>query len=155
MKDLNATDRKIDDEPAFAWWVPYVLKKQKQILQEVMSKYSSRTQNDGICIPKKIKEAIEIDCEQGNTLGMHAIKLEMQNMQIACEEFDGDPNTLLGGYTKITGHLVFDVKLGENFMHYCADGHWTGAPASSVTYSKVVLQDSVRILLAIAAMNDL
>ena len=38
MKDLKesypvelamyATDRKIDDEPAFAWWVPYVLKKQ-------------------------------------------------------------------------------------------------------------------------------
>jgi hypothetical protein len=39
MKDLKesypvelamyATDRKIDNEPAFAWWVPYVLKKQK------------------------------------------------------------------------------------------------------------------------------
>ncbi len=61
------------------------------------------------------------------------------------------------GYTQITGHLVFDVKLGENFRRkarYCADGHKTGAPAS-VTYSTVVSQDSVRILLTVAALNEL
>ena len=166
MKDLKesypvelamyATDRKIDDEPAFAWWVPYVLKKQKRILQKVKSKYWSRTHKYGIRIPKTIKEAIEIDREQGNSLWMGAIKLEMQNVRIAFEEFDGDPNTLVG-YTQITGHLVFDVKLGENFRRkarYCADGHKTAAPAS-VTYSTVVSRDSVRILLTIVALNDL
>ena len=45
---------------------------------------------------------------------MDAIKLEMKNVRVAFEEFDGDPNTLVG-YTQITGHLIFDVKLGENF----------------------------------------
>ena len=80
----------------------------------------------------------------------------MKNVRIAFEEFDGDPNTLIG-YTRITGHLVFDVKLGENFRRkarYCADGHKTGVPAS-ITYSMVVSRDSVRVLLLIAALNEL
>jgi hypothetical protein len=81
---------------------------------------------------------------------------EIKNVRIAFEEFDGDPSTL-AGYTQITGHIIFDVKLGENFRQkarFCADGHKTGAPAS-VTYSTVVSRDSVRILLTIAALNDL
>ena len=45
---------------------------------------------------------------------MDAIKLEMKNVRVAFEEYDGDPNSLVG-YTQITGHIVFDVKLGENF----------------------------------------
>ncbi|KAI2502896.1 Reverse transcriptase (RNA-dependent DNA polymerase) [Fragilaria crotonensis] len=153
---IYATTHKLGDEPAFAWWVPYTLRKQKRILQKVKTKYWARTHKYGIRIPKSIKEAMEIDKEMGNTLWMDAIKLEMRNVRIAFEEFDGDPSTLVG-YTQITGHLVFDVKLGENFRRkarYCADGHKTGAPAS-VTYSTVVSRDSVRILLTIAALNDL
>jgi hypothetical protein len=155
---LYATDRDIQDEPAFAWWVPFVLKKQKRILQKVKtkSKYWARTHKYGVRVPKNIKEAIEIDKENGNTLWMDAVRLEMSNVRVAFEEYDGDPNSLVG-YTQITGHLVFDVKLGENFRRkarYCADGHKTGAPAS-VTYSTVVSRDSVRILLTIAALNDL
>jgi hypothetical protein len=87
---------------------------------------------------------------------MDAGRLEMSNVRVAFEEFDGNPNALVG-YTQITGHLVFDVKLGENFRRkarYCADGHKTGAPAS-VTYSTVVSRDSVCILLTIAALNGL
>ena len=155
---LYAVDRGISDEPAFAWWVSYVLKKQKRILQKVKakSKYWARTHKYGIRVPKNIKEALEIDKENGNTLWMDAVRLEMSNVRVAFEEFDGDPNALVG-YTQITGHLVFDVKLGENFRRkarYCADGHKTGAPAS-VTYSTVVSRDSVRILLTIAALNGL
>ena len=153
---LYAKDRDIHDEPAFAWWVPFVLKKQKHIIKKVKSKYWARTHKYGIRIPKNIAEALEIDRENGNTLWMDAIRLEMNNVRIAFEEYNGDPYNLVG-YTQITGHLVFDVKLGENFRRkarYCADGHKTGAPAS-VTYSTVVSRDSVRILLTIAALNDL
>ncbi|KAI2503175.1 Reverse transcriptase (RNA-dependent DNA polymerase) [Fragilaria crotonensis] len=155
---LYAVDQGTDDEPAFAWWVSYVLKNQKRILQKVKakSKYWSRTHKYGERVPKNIKEAIEIDKENGNTLWMDAGKLEMSNVRVAFEWFDGDPSTLIG-YTQITGHLVFNVKLGENFRRkarYCADGHKTGAPAS-VTYNTVVSRDSVRILLTIAALNDL
>ena len=151
-----AKERKVNDKPAFAWWVPYVLRKQKQILQKIKSKYLARTHKYGIRIPKNVKEAMDIDKENGNTLWLDAIKLEMRNVRIAVEEFDGDPNTLVG-YTQITGHLVFDVKLGENFRQkarYCANGHKTGAPAL-VTYSTVVSSDLVRILLTIAALNEL
>ena len=35
---IYATNRSIEDEPAFAWWVPYILKKQKRILKKVNSK---------------------------------------------------------------------------------------------------------------------
>jgi hypothetical protein len=52
---LYATDQKIDDKPAFAWWVPYVLNKRKRILQKVKSKYWSRTHKYGIRMPKNIK----------------------------------------------------------------------------------------------------
>ncbi len=100
----------MEDKPAFAWWVPYVLRKQRRILQKVKSKYWSQTHKYGICIPKNIKEAMKIDNENGNKLWMDAIKLEMQNVRVAFEEFDGDPNTLVG-YIQITNHLVFDVKL--------------------------------------------
>lgn len=82
--------------------------------------------------------------------------MEMRNVRLAFEEYDGDTSTLIG-YTQITGHLVFDMILGENFRQkarYCADGHKIGAPAS-ITYSTVVSRDSVRILLTIAALNEL
>ena len=146
----------LQDEPAFAWWTPHVLKKSKRILEKVKSKYWSRTHKYGIRIPKSIQEAIEIDRENGNTLWMDAVRQEMKNVRVAFEEHEGDPNQLVG-YTQITGHIVFDVKLGENFRRkarYCADGHKTRAPAS-VTCSTVVSRDSVRILLTIAALNDL
>ncbi len=109
-----AVNRSIQDEPAFAWWVPYVMKKEKRILQKVKSKYWSRTHKYGVRIPKSIKEAMEIDRENGNTLWMDAVRLEMKNVRVALQEYDGDPNSLVG-YTQITGHIVFDVKLGEDF----------------------------------------
>ena len=64
---------------------------------------------------------------------------------------------MLTGYKKITGHLVFDLILGENFQRkvwYCADGHKTEAQAA-LTYSTVVSRDLVQILLMIAALNGL
>jgi hypothetical protein len=75
---------------------------------------------------------------------------------VAFEVYEGD-TTKLEGYQEITGHLVFDVKLGENFRRkarYCADGHKTTSRAS-VTYSTVVSRDSVQIILTVAALNDL
>ncbi len=153
---LHAVKRDIHEEPAFACWVPYVLKKQRQILQKVKTKYWTRTHKFGICIPKNIKEAMEIDKENGNMLRMDAVRSEMKNITVAFEEFNGDTQGLVG-YTEITEHLVFDVKLGKNFRRkarFCADGHKTGAPAS-VTYSTVASRDSVQTLLTVAALNEL
>ena len=80
----------------------------------------------------------------------------MKNNRIAFEEHECNVSKLIG-FKEITGHMVFDVKLGENFRRkarLCADGHKTDAP-SSITYSTVVSRDSVRIILLIAALNKL
>ena len=62
---------------------------------------------------------------------MDAVKKEMMDIMVAFEEHTGDPATTLIGFQEITGHIVFDVKLGENFRRkarYCADGHKTEKP---------------------------
>jgi hypothetical protein len=84
-----AVQVRIQDEPAFAWWVPYVLKKRSQIVAKFKSKYWQRTHKFGIRIPKSIKKALMIDAENGNTLWLDAIVLEMSNMRVAIEEYDG------------------------------------------------------------------
>jgi len=51
--------------------------------------------------------------------------------------------------------MVFDVKMDfAQKARFVAGGHTTKTP-SSMTYSSVVSRDSVRILLTIAALNDL
>ena len=150
-----AVQAKIHDEPAFAWWVPHVISKRAAIISKVKSKYWSRTHKYGIRIPKSVEEARAIDRENGNTLWWDAICEEMKNVRIAFEEFQGTGVPV--GHKKIDCHMIFDVKLGENYRRKArlvAGGHKTEAPAS-ITYSSVVSRDSVRIALLIAALNDL
>ena len=93
-----------------------------------------------------MKEALEIDTENGNTLWADAVGLEMKNSRVAFEEYDGRIEDLVA-YEQISAHLIFDVKLSENFRRkarFVADGHLVETPAS-VTYSTVVSRDSVRI----------
>ena len=63
---------------------------------------------------------------------------EMATVRVAFEEIveGGIPR----GYTHIDCHMIFDVKLGENYRRkarFVAGGHKTGAP-SSITYASVV-----------------
>jgi len=152
-----AVQARINEEPAFAWWVPHVLRKRNHIIAKIKSKYWERTHKFGIRIPKTAKEAIAIDKENGNTLWWDAICQEMENVRIAFEEFEGSVSDLPSGYTVIDCHMIFDVKLGENYRRKArmvAGGHQTSAPAS-ITYSSVVSRDSVRIALLAAALNGL
>ena len=60
-------------------------------------------------------------------------------------------------YQKINGHMVFDIKLDENFRwkaRFVADGH-KAETHTAINYSTVVSRDSVRICLTIAALNNL
>jgi hypothetical protein len=50
---------KIDDEPAFAWWVPFTLKKQESIISAVNKCYWKRTHKFGICLPHTVEEALQ------------------------------------------------------------------------------------------------
>ena len=80
----------------------------------------------------------------------------MMKVRAAVAEFTTLPENLVG-YQEIDLHMVFDIKLGENFRRKArmmAGGHKT-KPPNSVTYSSVVSRDSVRICLLIAALNEL
>jgi hypothetical protein len=151
-----ATINNIADEPAFAWWVPFVRKKRASILSKLKSKYWQRTHKYGIRIPKSVQEAYDIDKAENTTLWRDAIAQEMVKIREALTLHGDDPSDLIG-YQEITTHFIFDIKLGENFRRKArlvADGHKTDTPAS-ITYSSVVARDSVRICLLLAALNDL
>jgi hypothetical protein len=80
---------RIQEEPAFAWGVPHVLKKRSQIIAKVKRKYWERTHKYGIRTPKTIKEVLRVGAENGTTLWWDAI-LEMSNVRVAFEEYDGE-----------------------------------------------------------------
>ena len=80
----------------------------------------------------------------------------MPKIENAVDEYDSDPSNIIG-YHKITGHLIFDIKMGENFRRkarFVADVHMTET-LSYIIYSMVVFRDSVRICLTISSLNDL
>ena len=148
---------RISEEPAFAWWSSSVLKKRNRIIAKTKSKYWLRTHKFGIEIPKTVLQARQIDAKCGNTLWWDAICKEMKNVRPAFKVFEGDEHHLPSGFQEIKCHMIFDVKIGENFRRKArlvAGGHTTDAPAT-LTYSSVVSRDSVRIALTIAALNGL
>jgi len=148
---------RISQEPAFAWWVSFVLKKRIRIIAKVKSKYWVRTHKFGIRVPKSVAEAKRLNEANGDTLWWDAICKEMKNVRIAFKEFEEDVSAIPPGYQEIRCHMIFDIKMGENFRRKArmvTDGHWTETPAA-LTYSSVVSRDSVRIVLTIAALNDL
>ena len=55
------TARNTADEPAFAWWVPYVLRKQDLIVSAVTTRVRKTRHKYGIELPTSVKHAIEID----------------------------------------------------------------------------------------------
>ena len=81
----------------------------------------------------------------------------MKIFRLAFEIFEGNKEDLMIGFQMIKCHMIFDVKLGENFRRKArlvGGGHVTTAP-TSITYSSVVSRDSVRLALTIAALNGL
>ena len=62
-----AVQNKISEEPAFAWCTKNVLKKRDLIISKTDIRYWKKTQNYRICIPKTVKEAVQIDKENGDT----------------------------------------------------------------------------------------
>ncbi len=144
----------ISQEPAFSWWVPDVLKKQDRIIAASNTRYTARTHKFGIELPKTVDEALAIDAKTGTTLWYDAIQREMQNNAVAFE-FLPEGNTIPIGYTKITLHMVFDIKIDfTRKARLVAGGHLTEVP-SHLTYSSVVSRESIRIMFLIAALNDL
>eukprot|EP00804_Cyclotella_cryptica_P013817 CCRYP_019427-RA/>CCRYP_019427-RA protein AED:0.38 eAED:0.39 QI:0/0/0/1/0/0/3/0/267 len=76
----------IADEPAFNWWVSWVLKKRDRIVSLVKrrsARYHKRTHKYGIELPKTVEEAYAIDRATGTTFWHDAIEKEMKNVRVA------------------------------------------------------------------------
>ena len=76
---------KISMDPPFAWWVPNALKKRNIIIAKVKSKYWLNTHKFRIKVPNNMKQEIEFDCDNGNTLWWVAV---CQYMKSICPAFD-------------------------------------------------------------------
>ncbi len=144
----------LSQEPAFSWWVNDVLKHRDRVIAASNTKYVKRTHKFGIELPKTVDEALEIDRRTGTTYWYDAIQKEMRNNAIAFELLQpGDSIPI--GYTKISLHMVFDIKIDfTRKAHLVAGGHLTQVP-SNLTYSSVVSRESIRIMFLITALNDL
>ena len=73
-----AQSKGIAEEPAFAWWTPYVLRRWDRIIASVNKQYHKRTHKFGIEIPRTVERALQIDKENGNNLWRDAIAKEMK-----------------------------------------------------------------------------
>jgi ribosomal protein L31E len=146
----------IDSEPAFAWWVPFTLKRRNRIIAAVNSCYHKRTNKFSIEVPKNFDECVRIDKENGNTLWQEAVRKEMSKVRVAFQVMD-DNEVPPPTFQEIRCHLIFDVKM-ENFQHktrLVAGGHTPPETPASITYTSVVSRESVRIALTLTALNDL
>jgi hypothetical protein len=149
-----AVARQIDHEPAFAWWVPYTIKKRNRVIKAMAKRYFRTTQKYGIELPKTVQEALEIDRKTGTDFWAKAIRKEMQAVAKAFQILGEDAADPVG-YTPIEVHMVFDIKPDfTRKARLVAGGHVTDPP-SSITYASVVSRESVRIAFLIAALNDL
>ena len=87
----------IEDEPAFAWWVHFTLKKRDRIISAVGKRcVVKKTHKFGIRVPKNVEEATAIDQENGNTLWTDAIAKEMKNVRVAFDIKEGDEKAPIG-----------------------------------------------------------
>jgi hypothetical protein len=78
-----AVAHKLHKESVFAWWVLYVLARQRQIISAVNRGYHKCTHKYGIKIPKNYHDCLRIDNKNGNTLWQDAICQEMSKVRIA------------------------------------------------------------------------
>ena len=149
-----AKARGIDDEVAFAYWVPYTLRKRDVIVAAIRTRCRKTTHKYGIELPRSVEHAYELDKKNGDLYWTKAIEKEMHNVGIAFQILDEGKHAPVG-WKQVTGHLVFDVKMDfTRKARWVLDGHKTPSPAGS-TYAGVVSRESVRIALTYAALNGL
>ena len=162
LKEINPVEvaeyvaaRDLIDEVAFQWWVPYTLRKKANIIAAVKGRAVKRkTHKYGVQVPTSVKEAFQLDQANGNTLWMDALALEMNAIGSAIRFLpNGSPVPV--GYTKASGHIVWDVKMDlRRKARWVKDGHLTPEPETS-NYAGVVSRESVRIAFTYAAMMGL
>ena len=96
--DEFAKSRGIYKEPAFAWWIPYTLQKRDIIISAINTWIWKTTHKYGIEIPRTVKNAAEMDLNNGNNFWVKSIEKEMNNISIVFEILDKSQFALVGCY---------------------------------------------------------
>ncbi|KAI2502057.1 Reverse transcriptase (RNA-dependent DNA polymerase) [Fragilaria crotonensis] len=169
VKDSNpiqlaeyAVANRLQEEPAFKWWVAETLRTRNRIIAKVKKRYWKTSHKYGVRLPHSVQEALQIDKETGTDFWWQAIQKEMKKVMAAFEFDDAltpeqvrSGKSIYVGFQEISCHIIFDVKMDlTRKARFVAGGHVTETPAS-ITYSSVVSRDSVRIAFLVAALNDL
>lgn len=150
-----AKSRNLLDEPAFAWWCPYVLKKVKAIIKATTHRKVRKKIKFGVVVPDTYEEALELDKENGNDLWSKSIDKEIKNVKVAFKLLSEGENPPPGSKL-IPYHLIFDVKFDlTRKSRMVAGGHRNKDVPAHATYSSVASRDSVRIAFLLAGLNDL
>ena len=143
---------------AFNYWAPHVMKKRDAIIYLVKNRkpqYLKLTHKFGVEFPKSVADAYAIDKKNGNTFWDDRIAKEVKNVQVA---FNIVPYgyCIPQNYQFVHCHMIFDVEI-EDFhrkARYVAGGHMKNAPPT-ITYASIAGRETVRIALALAALNGL
>ena len=144
----------LQEELAFSWWIPQVLQKKARIIVAVNKRYHKRTHKFGIWVPKTVWEALDLDKTNGNDLWWEAIKKEMKAVKIAFKILGNDEKSPPGSQF-MKCRMIFDIKM-EDFRRKArlvAGGHMMET-LKTLTYASVVSQETVRIALMVATLND-
>ena len=106
MKDLKeshpcetadfAKARGIADEAAFAWWVPYTLRKRDIILSKIKARIRKTTHKYRIELPTSIKHSLEIDKRNANNLWKDVLATEMTEVGVAFDMLEEGINAPKG-----------------------------------------------------------
>jgi hypothetical protein len=150
-----AEGRGIADMLAFVWWVPYTMQKRDVILAAIKFYIRKTTHKYGIKIPTSIKHGNKIDKINDNTFWRDALTKEMHNVGIIFEILLNNSQKTPVGWSKVTGHHVWDVKIDFTWKaRWVLDGHRTPDLIGS-TYVGVVSRESVPIAFTYAPLNGL
>ena len=141
VKDSNpievaeyAVAKGIVKEPAFAWWVPYTLRKRDRIIAAVNNKTKKKSHKYGIEVPRSVAHTYELDQKNGDTFWRDAIKKEMTNILVAFEILEHGEEAPRN-FKELGVHLIFDVKMDmAQKAQLVADGHKVADPQGS-TYA--------------------
>ena len=150
-----SVSRNIHEEPAFAWWVPHVLKKREHFIKQVHIRVAKKAMKFGVIIPSSVDEALSLDKQNGNNFWQKAIEKELKNVIVAFKLLD-EGDKPLPGSKEIPYHIIFDVKFDlTRKARLVAGGHRNKDVPAHTTYSTVASRESVRIGFLVAALNGL
>jgi hypothetical protein len=120
----------------------------------VKSRLKRTSHKYGIEVPTSVNHSAELDEANGNHFWKNALSKEMHNVGIAFSVLDDGQDAPVG-WSKQSGHLIFDVKMDfTRKARWVLDGHKTANPIGS-TYAGVVSRESVWIALTYAALSEL